>query len=276
MPLLTAFQHGEDFYLLFPLADCNLNACLKEKKDVDETEYFTWMVGQFVGLADAICAIHNGNTSGLAVPGQDLIGYHHDLKPENILVCRKHREGEETFTDEEQKFGRLKISDFGMGRFRDVATGSKTSNIKGTPAYAAPESRLESSQSRPYDIWSYGCILLEIIIWLVYGPQGRRDFVVSKNMTPPGTLSAGSARASATLPSEAFYYKDGDGAKLNPAVRDHMARLGYRKVESKCDIAVKELLRVVTKCLEIGTSERPKAKPLADSMRRIHERLLNT
>ncbi|KAJ4294144.1 hypothetical protein N0V90_007834 [Kalmusia sp. IMI 367209] len=51
----------------------------------------------------------------------------------------------------------------------------------GTIMYEPPETELDQhdpkkGRSRRYDIWSMGCIYLELIIWLLYGPEGLDDF----------------------------------------------------------------------------------------------------
>jgi serine/threonine protein kinase len=181
MQLLTAFQHGEDFYLVFPLADCSLANCFEKEDPTGNVAYFRWMVGQLAGLASGIHVIHgDASSSSLAVPSRvsETLGYHHDLKPDNILLL-KFREGM-GFNEAETKYGRLQISDFGLGRFREATTGSKSYNIKGTLTYAAPESYAKGEQARPYDIWSFGCILLEILIWLLKGSHGHQEFNISR------------------------------------------------------------------------------------------------
>jgi serine/threonine protein kinase len=182
MQLITAFQHGDDFFLFFPLAECSLKACFANEDHTRDREFFVWMIGQLFGLAQGIHAIHgnaeSGSTSLSPNPTNDeKIGYHHDLKPDNILLCKNGKHSMPPFSKTEQRYGRLQISDFGLGRFREAATGSVSVNVKGTPTYAAPESTTQRSQSRPYDIWSYGCIVIETLVWLLEGPQGLKSFI---------------------------------------------------------------------------------------------------
>jgi serine/threonine protein kinase len=280
MQLLTAFQHGEDFFLLFPLADCNLKDCFGGREYVGDTQYFKWMLEQLVGLASGILAIHEGNSSELAVPGKEKIGYHHDLKPENILLCRRSRVGEPKFSAAEELFGRLQICDFGLGRFRDPATGSRSFHIKGTPAYAAPESKSEKHQSRPYDIWSFGCIVLEILIWLVKGRQGREAFLQSKCVTfnqseasmssYTGQPTSAPSSAKGTVTTESYWVQEGKKYRVNPAVLDHMTELRKHKTPRGYDAIVKDLLNLVKDCLEVSKERRPKAATVVARMKQIH------
>ena len=66
---------------------------------------------------------------------------HRDLKPENVLL--------------HAKTNRVKISDFGSSILHD--TGTKLSDIQGTPYYTAPEVLCRSYDNK-CDIWSLGVI----------------------------------------------------------------------------------------------------------------------
>ncbi|CAK9310175.1 unnamed protein product [Citrullus colocynthis] len=85
-------------------------------------------------------------------------GYvHGDIKPDNILV----------FPDDNGKL-RLKIADFGLSKKCDefeevvIATNAKP-RFRGTPIYMSPESILFGKINTSLDIWSLGCILIEMI-----------------------------------------------------------------------------------------------------------------
>jgi serine/threonine protein kinase len=66
------------------------------------------------------------------------------------------------------------ISDFGQAVFRDtVDSSSRVVNIGGTDAYAPPEiDNLDDEFTRRYDIWSLGCIILEVAAFVVLGYDG--------------------------------------------------------------------------------------------------------
>jgi len=87
------------------------------------------------------------------------IGFHHDLKPSNILLYG---------ADTDNTI--WKIGDFGSGAVKYVSSTSRDSiyNRKastGDPIYSALEYVVEGRVSRPKDIWSLGCIFLEVLIW---------------------------------------------------------------------------------------------------------------
>jgi cyclin-dependent kinase len=73
---------------------------------------------------------------------------HRDLKPQNLLI---NREGE------------LKLADFGLARAFGIPVRSYTHEVV-TLWYRAPDVLLASTKySTPIDIWSIGCIFVEMV-----------------------------------------------------------------------------------------------------------------
>lgn len=68
------------------------------------------------------------------------------MKPENILF------------DQE---GYVKIADFGLAKFLEKEDVANT--FCGTPEYMAPEMILSQGTNRPFDWWSLGIILYELL-----------------------------------------------------------------------------------------------------------------
>lgn len=91
---------------------------------------------------------------------------HHDLKPRNILVV-----GQE-----------LKIADFGRSHLRPLTEGSETEATSGlrTYEYHPPEywnddgTRAKVKHGRAFDIWSTGCIIIEIATLIVHGWESEK------------------------------------------------------------------------------------------------------
>jgi serine/threonine protein kinase len=90
---------------------------------------------------------------------------HGDLKPDNILSF-----GE----DGSSWLGTLKLADLGRARQHMDRTANRqgTNENFSTVPYDPPEvwtSLNEKGRSRLVDIWSFGCVLLESVIWLLFG-----------------------------------------------------------------------------------------------------------
>lgn len=104
------------------------------------------------GLVSCLSSLHRGYDGTFTS--------HHDLKPENILVIEEE----------------LKIADFGQSHLRSLTQGSETEAPHvGTYEYQPPEywkndgSRSILKHGRAFDIWSMGCICIELATLIVYG-----------------------------------------------------------------------------------------------------------
>jgi serine/threonine protein kinase len=107
---------------------------------------------QVLGISSALNNLHYFRYAGEGGIELENIGYHHDLKPQNILI----------------KDGIFLLADFGLANLKDFISGSGTANKHGALTYGAPETMtIRSSTSRivgrALDIWSLGCIFIEII-----------------------------------------------------------------------------------------------------------------
>jgi len=103
-------------------------------------------------------------------------GMHFDLKPANILV---------------DDGGTWIISDFGQSTFRETSrSSSRVMNQGGTDAYAPPEiDNIDAQFSRRYDVWSLGCIMLEVTAFAILGYDGllgERGLDKVRYTTSPG------------------------------------------------------------------------------------------
>lgn len=96
----------------------------------------TFLEGTIGCIASAVAYLH---ASGIK---------HKDLKPSNILLSADG----------------LWITDFGTATDFSILTSSATENgERGTPKYFAPEMALYAPTGRPADIFSMGCIFLEVL-----------------------------------------------------------------------------------------------------------------
>ncbi|KAH0431014.1 hypothetical protein CcaCcLH18_07428 [Colletotrichum camelliae] len=166
---IAAYEFKGDKYLLFPWAEGgSLSNCWRCWKagplDPDGME---WIINQFRGIFLALGQLHDSNCR------------HGDLKPDNILW----------FKDARNK-GELQIADLGLATFHQLDADTRkreelviqTTTPTGTRRYQAPETdgeqyhRSNPPRSRSYDMWSMGCVMFELLIWLAYGNDDVETF----------------------------------------------------------------------------------------------------
>jgi serine/threonine protein kinase len=186
--LLATFHSKQNHYLLFPYAQGDLSRFWRLNPVVTPTvKTQLWLAEQCLGIASALSKIHNvveGGLDGqpLAVNEQNqtrFCGVHMDIKPQNILLFQSHQY--EPNTMEEATVGaRWVLADFGLSQIESSAGALKAplSRAGYTRTYRAPECDISNDQVSPaYDIWSLGCVFLEIATWIVTGSAGLRNFV---------------------------------------------------------------------------------------------------
>jgi serine/threonine protein kinase len=173
--------------MIFPWADGNLFQFWKERfpdRTYPPRDHILarWMLKQFVGLADALQAIHNYKI-GPAVDGLQLEdrkrthGRHGNLKPENILYFNST-----TYESQEDIPGTLMISDLGSTEFHGTLSKVVETHVTGgfTETYRAPEFDFMMQVSPESDIWSFGCVLFQFIVWYMFGWSGVEAFAQAR------------------------------------------------------------------------------------------------
>jgi serine/threonine protein kinase len=120
-----------------------------------------WWRCQIFGLANALAWIH--------APKAGDVGCHHDIKPLNILA----------FSREEAKGPTLKFSDWGTACFREYngQPPSPPHHKQGVFPYLPPEYVSGNATSRPHDIWSLGCVFVELLVWFCEGNAMYKQFM---------------------------------------------------------------------------------------------------
>ena len=142
--LLDSCVHPNHFSLLMaPVADMDLAELLRTEASMRSPlyqEYSRKLIPGMGCLANALNYMHSAPRPT----------WHHDIKAENILFFK----------------GDFKIADFGISKFRSHDESSIVEKVYMTPKYAAPETMSSSKQSCASDIYSFGCVFLEITTWL--------------------------------------------------------------------------------------------------------------
>lgn len=245
--LFTTFEHEKRYHLLSRWADGgNLDNLWRTEHPVPEITYekVCWLAQQCQGLAFGLEGVHNTkmtaedveafgfqpasptssqtdgspSTTGEDDHGKDY-GRHGDIKPQNILWFKQD--------SNRYNLGMLKLSDFGLTTFHHAQTTQVTPrNIRVTPTYSAPEREIDEKLSRPFDIWSLGCIFLEFITWVLLGAEGLDGFSQKR------TLDGGSRDPRISLDN--FYTVIKEGDRTHAVVKPSVLSVSNSKPPGNC------------------------------------------
>ena len=174
IPLLASFSAGREapvtandpqecLHMLFPCAKGgDMKSWLESSIDLVKVEERRDHVYKAVQhLVSGVTYIHREI--------KDKVAFHHDLKPGNILLFL------------ESNGPIWKICDFGNARLKDIdgESGTGTAHTEmnkfGTYDYRPPEyftgpdAGKEEKHGRPFDVFSLGCVLLDLATILEYG-----------------------------------------------------------------------------------------------------------
>ena len=249
--------------MIYELAAFNLEEFVRGTKNPSQESALTeeWLAKQLCGLAGALLVVHNQGedsipSSSLTVPttAPAKTGYIHDIKLENILVFRYR--GQNYW---------FRLSDFSCAKVVDfVATVSgqrlshMTESRSGTPSYKAPECQAPGGKtSRPYDLWSLGCVYLELLTWYIQGYAALQAFKKARFDQP---------RSPDRYQDEGFYFTtdatDNPTWHLRDAVENKIVEL-----RGQCHGGLREILNEIPNLLKISPLERPTAKQLAQRLK---------
>ena len=260
---LASWNQNGICYMLFRCADCNLRTYMSQMSPAWTKSNLLALLSQMRGLADGLRQIHNLGPSNLEPdrvdekaksgehrPSQTC--FHHDLKPANILVTTNRDTGELLFS----------ISDFGSAKIGQILSGSVqpspfTKNLSpGDAAYGAPDKYLEGKTSRPYDLWSMGCVFLELLTWIVGLKEHNVERFADKRMEEVADSHGNQ--------DQAFWCKNTAGrVVLKPAV---VKQLKILKERCEGRGVFPALVRIVGKLLSILPRDRPDASQLFNDL----------
>ncbi|KAK3197183.1 hypothetical protein GRF29_1536g926088 [Pseudopithomyces chartarum] len=116
-----------------------------------------WLLTQFHGLTEALNCIHK--------PGITLMGWHHDIKPENILFFETEGHGIEFRIADWTTAEICSYNPYMVGLEQSEPPGSTQ---VGWPAYLPFETLVGKTGCAP-DVWSLGCVFLEMLVWFEKG-----------------------------------------------------------------------------------------------------------
>jgi serine/threonine protein kinase len=252
-PIASYYQSSNgDKCLIFPWATGgNLGEYWEKHKSHSLVrDRILWILEQFEGISLVLEALHIKNVR------------HGDLKPENILLF----EDQDLVRDNRT----LQIADLGLAKIHDedlrtIDRKDKTTTPPGTRRYEPPEMDQDRNtqlpRSRQYDMRSFGCILLELLIWLGYGFETLQEFRKKKN-------------------TEYFWVMNNGVYEINPVVVRCMSALDDELTGLDGDTAQQDILRMVRDSLLVikvaqdynknpKDDERENAKQIHGRMREI-------
>mmetsp|Transcript_27677 Transcript_27677/g.108539 ORF Transcript_27677/g.108539 Transcript_27677/m.108539 type:complete len:350 (-) Transcript_27677:662-1711(-) len=128
----AAYHEYKDVYMTTELMDTDLRRIIDKEKGLlsEQTKYITYQ------MLRALQYLHSAHI------------YHRDVKPANVLVNRSCD---------------IKLADFGLSRYVDPLNDVAKTDYVVTRWYRAPEVILSRKYTSAIDIWSVGCILVEML-----------------------------------------------------------------------------------------------------------------
>ncbi|OAL45283.1 kinase-like protein [Pyrenochaeta sp. DS3sAY3a] len=168
---LMTWTLKRSYNLLFPWATRDLDAhWAKYPRPTMDAETLLWTSKQIAGIASAIRSIHNPASATLRVPEDHKYGRHGGLKAENILL----------FDSPDDPMGILVVAGLGLAKLNSIVSRSAQSNnhVHCTTRYKPPECDIDGAKiTRSYDVWTFGCLLLEWVCWLFQGQEVKTQFI---------------------------------------------------------------------------------------------------
>lgn len=273
----------DKFYMLYPKAQRNLKDYMKtyRKTPALTRDFVEHLMLQIWNLTDALESMHllsrrlglgeDGTQSSLHPKSAETRSqhgtYHHDLKPDNILV----------FAD-----GTWKISDFGTAGITQAISGPNgmlnfNSPQLGDPVYSPPDLAQGKYTARGYDIWCFGCILLEILLTVFQdNTPDHLDAWDPDNQALHRLEQFYIDRADSVQDTDAtalFWFKTPEGGcVLRQPVIDRFEMLRRRtKEQDQFDV----LTELAINMMSIDPAHRPSAMEVAHRMKTLRAQVLH-
>jgi hypothetical protein len=261
----------KEFNILLPLANTDLNGFIYSKEFEQSCYGVVDLVNEASNLADAIHWLHGG----LRIEEKIVVCCHMDIKLDNILV----------YLDQQASHvGWWKISDFGISSMvergeRRPSARKKNVDLLSVPspagvlaritgsvrvsanrpggAYSAPEVAIGNHIGPESDIWSFGCIMFQILLRGVGGIKLLTDIDEKRGSFENGSLND-------------HFCQDGPGGQhLHPQVIRWLESSLPKDLSSKDNECAKKCKKIILEALKISPNERPKAHQLQKELLRI-------
>ncbi|ORY06763.1 hypothetical protein BCR34DRAFT_590512 [Clohesyomyces aquaticus] len=251
--LIKAYSLGGVMNLIFPLAKTNLDELLRDSKwnyatnvQLEDDEAWKQLLGisralsKIAGVPSKVSSPSSHRDSGAA----KWFGFHFDLKPANILI---------------EDDGTWLITDFGQATFTySTSATPRVAHGGGTDAYAPPEiDNLEEQFRRRYDVWSLGCIFLEVTTFLILGYDGLKGCVDFEGLDQARREKDGWSRGP---PDARFFYRTEKGGqyRVKQAILNFMEGL-KKQVEirgQQTQKFIEEILELIRQMLQVDPEDR--------------------
>lgn len=166
--LYAYYTQRKKGYLLMPLLQGDLGDFLKNDAQKEHFQSDECYLGEMLSLAKALCSMH---TIDKGLYNETIV--HHDLKPANVLLDN----------------GKFVLSDFGIGSIRCPTVGPDQESYGNSSWWLAPETRWDGpwrgSAGPKSDVFSLGCIFLELLVHMRGGKDAVIDFRRDRSARSP-------------------------------------------------------------------------------------------
>lgn len=257
--------------MIYEKADKDLEKLMKECNQSINLKTFSArdLARQLYGLIGALSVVHNQENiepsydrNFLGVPQKKDMrqrsGYIHDIKPDNILVFIYQMNGKQTYWFRLSDYSSANVVDFVesvSGQHRD---SWRTNHKKSTPNYRAPEFLSDEGISRPFDLWSLGCVFIELLTWFTEDFEALESFRRSRlqQVKPDG------------IEDEGFWYTDEKGKNPKARVRE-VVKKKMADLLDRCTGELKDIADIIPELLDINPKKRPTARELLERLKHL-------
>jgi serine/threonine protein kinase len=231
--LAGAFALADRIFInILPVADCNLAQFLNKQSLPISKLGKSNLLEQIGCMASALAYIHSYKND---------VGYacsHMDLKPENILV---------KVDAESESCSKWLISDFGLATIKTPTLQISRQNRAATPKYCAPELINGGEIGQAVDIWSLGCVFLEVLTYLHDKTMQDFETFISKRTD---------------------FKRKWKYSEITPALNDWLRSLS----NNRSHLVVRPLIRdehynLIMEMLRLNPQERPAAAEVVSRLR---------